>query len=75
MAGLSRISTTKRTTEQDEMNIVITTENLSYVVVCSDAKQMYSVLLECEEDGHKHRVATIADSFLEKVEYLDWNPA
>ena len=57
------------------MNIVIGTDTTSYCVMCSDEDQTALVLRECEEDGHQYRYATDADCSLEKVEFLDWNPA
>ncbi|QHE96826.1 hypothetical protein ACKUFS_11540 [Pseudomonas cannabina] len=58
-----------------EFSITVNTGQDTYIVVCKDAGERNSVTTECDRDGYQHHIATDADQALQRVEYLDWNPA
>ena len=60
---------------ENQFSVTVNAGQEPYIVVCKDAGERNSVITECDRDGHKHHIATDADQDLQRVEYLDWNPA
>lgn len=59
----------------NQFDVKVNTHQEPYVVVCSDVGERNSVITECDRDGHQYQMANEADQALERVDYLDWNPA
>ena len=59
----------------NQFSVKVKTNLEFYVVVCSDVGERNSVITACVRDGHEHQLATDADHALQRVAYLDWNPA
>lgn len=59
----------------DQFSVKVIAGQEPYVVICKDAGERNSVIKECVRDDHEHQPATEADQSLQRVDYLDWNPA
>ena len=59
----------------NQFSVVVKTSPAPCVVVCKDAGERNSVVTECERDGYPYSLATDADQSLDRIDYLDWNPA
>lgn len=59
----------------NQFDVKVKSSHEAYVVTCKDAGERNSVTTECVRDGHEHQPATESDQSLQRVDYLDWNPA
>lgn len=59
----------------NQFDVKVKASHEAYIVTCKDAGERNSVITECVRDGHEHQLATEADQSLQRVDYLDWNPA
>lgn len=59
----------------NQFDVKVKATHEAYVVTCKDAGERNCVIAECARDGHEQQLATEADQSLQRVDYLDWNPA
>lgn len=51
----------------------ITVDGFTYIVCCSDQKELESLVAECCQEGYT--LTDVTDYTLTTVDYLDWVPA